>query len=118
MNYEQTLFQIAPWTQEIMQIAKQLNNGNLLKGRTGWIRRSVTNPESIYEHSCKVALAAWYLYKTDDAIATGAVHDFPEIFEEDYIPWEINSKDKKEKEYAAMTKLKNILPNGNYWFNA
>ncbi len=114
--YETQLFKIAPWTEEVMQVAKTLNNRNFMRGRTGWIRRGIHNPESIYEHSCKVGLAAYYLFGTDEAVAKGIVHDFPEIFEKDHIPWEIDAKDKQEREFAVMTKLKNVLPNGEYWY--
>ena len=80
-----------------MQVAKTLNNGSFMRGRTGWIRRRIENPESIYEHSCKVGLVAYYLFGTDEAIAKGIVHDFGEIYEPDYIPWEVNSDDKEKK---------------------
>lgn len=118
MIYETVLFEIAPWTKEVMGVAKSLNNQSLMRGRTGWINRGVNNPESIYEHICKVGLAAWYLLGTNDAIATGIVHDFPEILEHDYVPGQINAQDKKIRESEAMKKLSNMLPDGNYWFNA
>ncbi len=117
-KYEVLLFELAPWTQEMMEVSKNLNNASFLRGRTGWLRRNINNPETIYEHACKVGLAAGYLFGTDDAIAQGIIHDHPEIFEPDYIPWEIDNTYKKEKEYQAMLKLKNILPNGAYWFEA
>ena len=115
--YETQLFEIAPWTQEVMQVAKTLNNGSFMRGRTGWIRRRIENPESIYEHSCKVGLVAYYLFGTDEAIAKGIVHDFGEIYEPDYIPWEVNSDDKREKEFAVMKRLKDLLPNGDFLYN-
>jgi 5'-deoxynucleotidase YfbR-like HD superfamily hydrolase len=117
MDYESLLFEIAPWTKETMQSAKLLNNGSFMRGRTGWIRKNIENPESIYEHSCKVGIASHYLFGTKEAVAKGIVHDFPEIFEPDHIPWEIDPRDKKEKEFLAMRKLKEIIPNGGYWFN-
>ena len=117
VNFESLLFEVAPWTQEVMQEAKRLNQGSFLRGRTGWIRRDVKNAESIYEHSCKVGLAAYYLFGTEEAVAQGVVHDFAEIFEEDYIPGEICINDKTERELAVMKQLKDMLPNGDYWFN-
>lgn len=118
MNYENMLFKMAPWTKEIMQIAKHLNDGEFMRGRSGWIKRRVQNPESIYEHSCKVGLAAGYLFGTKEAIAEGVIHDFPEIFEPDHLPGEIDLEDKQAREFEAMKQLKSILPNGNYWLDA
>ena len=117
MNYESQLFEIAPSIREVMLSSKRLNNGSFLRGRTGWIRRGIKNPESIYEHSCKVALAAFYLFGNNEALELGAIHDFPEIFEVDHIPWEIDNLEKMSREYAVMRKLKEILPNGNHWYN-
>jgi 5'-deoxynucleotidase YfbR-like HD superfamily hydrolase len=115
-KFETLLFEIAPWTQEIMETSKTLNNGSFLRGRTGWIRRKIDNPESIYEHSCKVGIAAWYLFKTNDAVAQAIIHDFPEIFKPDYLPGEIDPAEKRKIEYAVMRRLKKTLPNGSYWF--
>lgn len=117
-TYETQLFKIAPWTEEVMQVAKTLNSGSLLRGRTGWIRRGIENPESIYEHSCKMGLAAHYLFGTEEAVAKGIVHDFGEIYEPDHIPWEVDATYKREKEFAVMKKLKDMLPNGNFWYSA
>ncbi|HLD55573.1 MAG TPA: HD domain-containing protein [Candidatus Nanoarchaeia archaeon] len=117
IDYEKTLFETAPWTKEIMQFVKTLENGSFMRGRTGWIIRDIKNPESIYEHSCKMGLAGYYLFKTNDAIAKGVVHDFPEIKKPDYLPGEIDLKDKTIGELEAMTQLKDIIPNGDYWFN-
>ena len=117
MNYERKLFEVAPWTQEIMQFVKTLNNNSFQRGRTGWIRREIKNPESIYEHSCKLGLAAHYLFENKEAVDKAISHDFPELFEPDHIPWEIDQDEKRSKESAVMDRLSSILPNGDYWLN-
>lgn len=115
--YEKLLFKVAPFTKEVMQVVKSLNNNHFMRGRTGWVRRGIENPEPIYIHDCKVGIAAWYLFKTEDAVAQAVAHEFPEIIRPDYVPGEVDSDYKKETEFAAMRKLKNKLPNGDYWFN-
>jgi len=115
MDYEAQLFQVAPWTQEFLQLAKTLNNGAIMRGRTGWLNRGVENPESIYEHCCKVGLAAYHLFGTEEAVALGIIHDFPEIYSRDYTPGEIDPLEKRDCESAIMQEISNILPNGNFW---
>jgi 5'-deoxynucleotidase YfbR-like HD superfamily hydrolase len=118
MDYEKILLEIAPWTKKVLQEVKSLNNGKFMRERSGWIRRGIKDPESIYEHSCKVALASWYFLGTRRALAEGLVHDFPEIYRRDYIPEEINPIVKREKEFATMMRLSKILPNGKYWLDS
>jgi putative hydrolase of HD superfamily len=116
-SYESRLFGIAPWTKEVMTIAKSLNNNSLMRGRSGWIRRGVKNPESIYEHSCKVGLAAYYLIGTSESVAMGLVHDFGEISTLDRLPGEIPLDQKRNEEYTAMKWVKGKLPNSDRWFD-
>lgn len=116
--YEQKLVEIASWlTRDVMKSSKSLNGGRFLRARTGWERRAIKNGESIYEHSCKVALAAYNLIKTQTSLNIGFAHDFPELIEFDHIPWEINSTEKKRRELIAMEALRDELPNGDYWFD-
>jgi len=117
INYEMLLFDVAPWTREVLEISKSLNNKSFMRGRTGWIKKNIDNPESIYEHSCKVALAAHYLFNSEEAIAQGVIHDFPEIYEPDYLPGEISKEVKKANEYEAMKKISKFLPDGNWWLH-
>ena len=117
MDYEKMLFEMAPWVKEVMLISKELNNGYFLRERSGWIKRGIKDVESIYEHSCKVGLASGYLFGTSEAVAQGVVHDFPEIFAEDYMPGEVDLNVKRKNEIETMKKLKDILPYGDYWLN-
>jgi 5'-deoxynucleotidase YfbR-like HD superfamily hydrolase len=119
MDHEKILLEIAPWTKNVLQKVKDLEGGKFMRGRSGWMSRGIKNPESIYEHSCKVALASWYLFGTRRALAEGLVHDFPEIYTQDYTPGEINPMVKREKEFAVMKmKLSKDLSNGNYWLDS
>lgn len=115
MDYEALLFEIAPWTKDMLIMSKSLNENSFMRPRTGWGDRGLDNAESIYEHNIKVALAGWYLFGTHEAIALGAGHDLPEIFEPDHIPGKISKEEKFKREYAAMQKLSRILPNGKFW---
>jgi len=118
MNYEQKLLEVASWlTQDAMRSSKLINGGSFLRARTGWERRGIKNGESIYEHVCKVALAAHYLLKTPESLDMGFGHDLPELIEFDYIPWEINPNEKKRREHIAMEALRDELPNGDYWYD-
>lgn len=114
-DYELLLTQKAPWTKPVLDGVKELNNQEFLRPRTGWIRRNVDRPESIFEHSCKVALAAHYFIGTKDAIAKGLCHDFPEIIEPDHIPWEIDKQEKNKREHDAMIEISKQIPNGEYY---
>lgn len=117
VNFESLLFDLVPWVKEVLIPIKSYNDSNFLRGRTGWVRRGIKNPESIYDHSCKLGLASYYLFNgSKDEVAQGIVHDFAEVIEPDYIPGEICVNEKRRKEKLVMLKLKNILPNGDYWF--
>jgi len=118
MNYEAELFKVAPWTKDVMTAAKDLNNSSIMRGRSGWIKRRIENPESIYEHSCKVGLAAHYLLGSPSAVSIAVVHDLSEIYEKDYLPGEISSEEKRQKEIKSMKKASEQLPNGKLWFGA
>ena len=116
MNYESELFTIAPRIESVMLKVKILNNHHFLRPRTGWLRRNVSCPEGIYEHSCKMGLASYYLLGTNEALDIGICHDFPEIYEPDHVPGEIEKGEKKRRELQAMQRLEQELPNGEYWF--
>jgi 5'-deoxynucleotidase YfbR-like HD superfamily hydrolase len=116
INYEAQLLEIAPWLREISEFAKTYNNNSFMRGRTGWIERDIKNPESIFEHSCKVALAAHFLFGTKKSIDMAFIHDFGELLTPDYIPGEVDRKYKEKQELEAMQKIKKNLTNGDYWF--
>lgn len=77
-----------------------------LKGmdRKGWVLRGVKNPESIAEHTFRVALMAWLLgsqkkhnLKIERLIKMALVHDLCEIYAGDTTPYDsILPKNKKE----------------------
>lgn len=119
LNYEEMLFGVAPYVKDTMLFMKELDKDNpeksLLRGRTGWIMRQIENPESIYEHCCKVGLASYYLFQTKHAVCKGVVHDFPENKRFDYIPGQIDKKEKIKLEFSGMLELKDSIPNGKYW---
>lgn len=117
IDFEKHFFEVAPWMQEVMMAAKSLNGGSFNRGRTGWINRGIPNPETIYEHSCKVALASWYLFGTKEAVDMGGVHDFPELLEPDHIPGEISLDEKSRRETVAMMQIRKMLSAGSYWFS-
>jgi 5'-deoxynucleotidase YfbR-like HD superfamily hydrolase len=107
---------IAPYLRDVLNIAKHLNNNSLQRGRSGWVYRKVSNPESIYEHCCKVGLSSYYLFGDKDYLERGLVHDFPEIFEKDFMPGERDTKIKRELEEVSMNKVSIYLPNGDKWY--
>ena len=121
MNYQAELFRIAPDVITIITIMRKRNKDiplkTLLRGREGQIRRNVQNPESIYEHSCKIGLAANYLLGTTNAIHMGISHDFPENEVRDIIPGEMDLNEKYSLEEKAMESITSELPNGEYWLN-
>jgi 5'-deoxynucleotidase YfbR-like HD superfamily hydrolase len=114
-RYETELLTIAPDLDPLLQTSRTLNNRAFLRGRTGWRDRGVVNAETIYEHSLKVALAAYHLFETRRALDYGVSHDFPEILEPDFTPGEIGREEKRQREERAMNLLSFQLPNGNYW---
>jgi len=116
MTFETLLFDIAPWTREIMHAAKNYPNSKFLLERSGWVDRGIKPAETIYEHTCKLTLAAYYLFGTWESVDISISHDFPKIIVRDYIPKEITTEKKKRLEEDAMQILKTGLPNGEYWY--
>jgi putative hydrolase of HD superfamily len=75
--------------------------------RRGWLLRKIKNPETIAEHSFRVALMAWVfgLYKKDlnlkEIIIMALIHDLCEIYAGDATPYDkllLSYKNKKERE--------------------
>lgn len=77
-----------------------------LKGmdRRGWVLRGVKNPESIAEHTFRVALMAWFLgsqkkhnLKIERLIKMALIHDLCEIYAGDTTPYDtLLPTDKKQ----------------------
>jgi len=60
--------------------------------RTGWVLREVKNPETIAEHTFRVAIAAWLLgqkknLNTEQLIKTALFHDLCEVYAGDLTPF-------------------------------
>jgi len=87
--------------------------------RTGWLERGVKNPETIAQHSFRVALLNWFLsekssprFNIERIIKTSLVHDLSEAYIGDITPyWGLLPKDplkRKEvlKRWVRLTKEK------------
>lgn len=84
-----------------------------LKGmpRRGWVIRDIKNPESIAEHTFRVAIMGWLLGKTkkhsfniEKIIKMALIHDLCEIYAGDTTPYDsILPKNKKEWKKAVDT---------------
>jgi putative hydrolase of HD superfamily len=84
------------------------NEVGKLKGmpRRGWVIREIKNPESIAEHTFRVALMAWLFAATkkekekmnlEKLIKMALIHDLCEVYAGDTTPYDsILPKDKKE----------------------
>ncbi len=84
--------------------------------RTGWVDKAVKNPESVADHSFRLAvLVMLYAEKsginTEKCMKMALIHDMAEIYTGD-IPNQ-ESKEKVEKERTALKKLLEKLPENN-----
>ncbi|CAL1537261.1 unnamed protein product [Lymnaea stagnalis] len=76
--------------------------------RTGWVRNSVKNPESVAEHMYRMAMMAFALPSNsgldrDKCIKIALVHDMAESVVGDLTPWCGVSKDEKSKREKDAT---------------
>lgn len=77
--------------------------------RRGWVLRGVKNPESIADHSFRVALMAWILgskknLNIEKLIKMALVHDLCEVYAGDITPYDsILTKDKKKMKEVLKT---------------
>jgi putative hydrolases of HD superfamily len=95
------------------KIIKFFSNIGKLKGmpRRGWVIRDIKNPESIAEHTFRVAVMAWILavqkkYKLnlEKIIKMALVHDLCEIYAGNTTPYDsILPKDKKGRQELLKT---------------
>lgn len=80
--------------------------------RRGWVLRGVKNPETIAEHSFRVAIMAWFLgtkeknLNLEKIIKMALIHDICEVYAGDITPYDsIIPKNKK-----ALKKLMETWP--------
>lgn len=79
--------------------------------RRGWVIRDIKNPESIAEHTFRVALMAWILGKSkksnlniEKLIKMALIHDLCEVYAGDTTPYDsILPKDKKKRKKIMET---------------
>jgi putative hydrolase of HD superfamily len=74
--------------------------------RSGWVLRGIKNPESIAEHTFRVALMAWTLgiqkhnFNIEKLIKIALVHDLCEVYAGDITPYDTilpkNARKRKE----------------------
>ena len=78
--------------------------------RTGWVLMKVKNPETVAEHTFRMAIAAWLLAEKKDLniekiIKTAFFHDLCEVYAGDKTPFFYYTqlpRDKNEREKALM----------------
>ncbi|KAK0053919.1 HD domain-containing protein 2 [Biomphalaria pfeifferi] len=84
--------------------------------RTGWVRKGVKNPESVAEHSYRMAMAAFALPRNsnldkDKCIKIALVHDMAESIVGDLTPWcGVSKEEKSKKEKEATTHITSLVP--------
>jgi len=79
--------------------------------RRGWVIREVKDPESIAEHTFRVAIMAWVLaekkdkkLKLEKLLKMALVHDLCEVYAGDITPYDsILPKDKKKRRELLKT---------------
>lgn len=83
-----------------------------LKGmpRRGWVIRGIKNPESIAEHTFRVALLGWFLGKKkgglniEKILKMALIHDLCEVYAGDITPYDsVISEDKKKMKEVLKT---------------
>jgi putative hydrolase of HD superfamily len=96
---------------DFLEFASEIGRLKEIK-RTGWINKSVKNPESVADHSFRLAVLAM-LYaeesnlNSEKCMKMALVHDMAEIYTGD-IPR--HDKEKIEKEEQALKRLLEKLP--------
>lgn len=72
------------------------------KKRRGWVLRNVKNPETIADHTFRMAMMSWLLgeqrkLNINKIIKMSLIHDLCEVYSEDITPYDkLLSKDKKQ----------------------
>ncbi|KAH9504428.1 HD domain-containing protein 2 [Bulinus truncatus] len=96
---------------EFMKLIGQLKQVE----RTGWVRKGVKNPESVAEHSYRMAMAAFALPPSssldkDKCIKMALVHDMAESIVGDLTPWcGVSKEEKREREKEATTHITSLV---------
>lgn len=95
------------------KIIKFFSEIGKLKGmpRRGWVIRDIKNPESIAEHTFRVAIMGWILadqkhgkLNLEKIIKMALVHDLCEVYAGDTTPYDsILPKDKKKRQQLMKT---------------
>jgi putative hydrolase of HD superfamily len=112
------------------KIIKFFSEVGKLKGmpRRGWVIRDIKSPESIAEHTFRVAIMAWVLadkkdknLKIEKIIKMALIHDLCEVYAGDTTPYDsILPRDKKKRRELLKTwprfseKQKKILAEKKY----
>src|SRR3954464_13130145 len=86
--------------------------------RAGWVLRGVEAPESVADHSWRVALLALLLAPAAEgapdparAMALALVHDLAECMVGDITPFDgVDRAEKRRREEAAMSELSALAP--------
>lgn len=89
--------------------------------RAGWALRGIDNPESVAEHSHRVALLALVLaprarppLDTAHCMAMALVHDLAESLVDDITPYDgVDAAEKRRREEAAMRELAALAGDGS-----
>jgi len=79
--------------------------------RRGWVIRNIKNPESIADHTFRVAIMAWFLgekknnnLNMEKIIKMALIHDLCEVYAGDATPYDsILTKDKKKLKEIIKT---------------
>lgn len=85
--------------------------GKLKKmGRTGWILRDIKNPETIAEHTFRMAIMAWILGKRESfnltrVLKIALIHDLCEIYAGDITPYNGLLPDNKKLQKIILSKF-------------
>lgn len=105
---------------KILELAEIIGKLKKVK-RTGWLRHKIVNPESVAEHSYRVALLTMFLapkmgVDTDRAVKMALLHDLGEAEIGDIVTVKgakrlSNLKNKLEKERKAMSKILSLTDN-------
>ncbi len=87
--------------------------------REGWLRVGVKNPESVADHSYRLAIMAMVLGKkaglnVDKLAKMALVHDLGEIGSGDITPHDKASAEKREREIKAAGELLQLLGDQEY----
>lgn len=113
--------------EDIIEFANILENLKKIK-RTGWVEREIKNPESVADHSFRVAVLAMVLGDKLDVdknklIKMALVHDWAESLVGDIVTEYGNEMKQKlsdlkfQKEKKAFKKMTSSLSNGKEYFN-